>query len=911
MILLLMLAVGGYLFFMGGAKQITFKERSTGHLAAPHLERIIALSDQAVALSWRNLAPEAEAIIIYRQQPQGAFQTIDTVSASDTTYVDTNLTYGMAYTYALSAMVGGRQSSLSNQLQGTTKPPAEPLNFRAVLAGPRMVKLTWVDSCNFEKGYELQRKVEGVYKTIIRLPPNTTAFIDTIPPGVHNLTYRLRTFTAKHYSSFVNTQAACAPPAALNITSPDDETIILTWRNLCGLATGYKIERKTGSSGFQIIAQFRAGVNRYVDRGLKHGVKYDYRVSTLSPGGVSEPVYVSGQTYFPRPKDLRARVLNDSQILLRWSEDCPFERGFLVERKSGTGKFTVIKRLPANARKYKDTGLKFGITYEYRIVAYTSNNRSEPSNTISVKTVLPRPTKLTAKALDDTRIRLSWSDNCTFETGYVVERKDDQGKFKVVGSVKSDVTRFVDTGLRYGTKYTYRVKTRTANNFSKASTEVSLSTIFPPPAELTAKALDDSRVVIAWKEQTTFETGFIIQRKESGGRFKTIGKVKANVTKVVDKGLSYRKLYFYRVAAITSHNVSGFSNIVSVQTFFPSPTSLRINKVSDNSVKLTWKDKCSFESGYLVERRLEGESFKVVARLKANSKQFIDHDLDPTLVYYWRVAAFTKQNVSDYVGPKPYRIVPLEFVLIPGERVGSTKKYAFSITKYEITNRQYARFLEEALKQKKIRMKQKKLEFHYKGDKRWKKGWYPVLDLADPDVHIHFLNGRFRVESQYADHPVTEVPWFGAFAFAEFYHCRLPTEEEWEAVALGTKGAIYPWGDDIDSSRANYWNSKDPWDNGTTPVGFYDGKIHRGFATRNSSSSDGAYDLAGNVWEWTNSFWSDESKMRVLRGGSWHDGPEAITITSRQAEDPRHASRYVGFRVLHEPVAPKTNKRRK
>jgi formylglycine-generating enzyme required for sulfatase activity len=106
-----------------------------------------------------------------------------------------------------------------------------------------------------------------------------------------------------------------------------------------------------------------------------------------------------------------------------------------------------------------------------------------------------------------------------------------------------------------------------------------------------------------------------------------------------------------------------------------------------------------------------------------------------------------------------------------------------------------------------------------------------------------------------ADHPVVQVSWEDAAAYARWAGKRLPTEQEWEKAARGTDGGMYPWGNqEPTGERCNF----DQHENGTTPVGKY---------SPQGDSPYGCVDTAGNVWEWTAS--EDESGGKVLRGGGW------------------------------------------
>lgn len=169
----------------------------------------------------------------------------------------------------------------------------------------------------------------------------------------------------------------------------------------------------------------------------------------------------------------------------------------------------------------------------------------------------------------------------------------------------------------------------------------------------------------------------------------------------------------------------------------------------------------------------------------------------------------------------------------------------FFIDRYPVTNARYTAFLNECFRGKKGL---EDAEGHSLIDFEWSK--------------IQEEKGVFRATHGYEDHPVICVTWYGAGAYCEWRSKRegrtvfLPTESMWEKVARGALGRTYPWGNGWDPSRCNT-SEGEKCD--TTKVGNY----------TSGEAPFGCCDMAGNVWEWTDSWYDEDKDAKVLRGGSW------------------------------------------
>ena len=458
------------------------------------------------------------------------------------------------------------------------------------------------------------------------------------------------------------------------------------------------------------------------------------------------------------------------------------------------------------------------------------------------------------------------------------------------------------------------VKTGTPGRITISSIEMSIEVLNNGGHEVT-----DAGICYSMLRNPTFDTN-VSSFGKGTGKFD-------HVVENLDPGTNY----YLRAYAINSEGVSygdelllftkkGIAEVVSAgaSDLDYSSVTIRGNVTDDGGLDViergvVWDTvpRPTVNNNYAVVEGNVGEYSYTISGLETGRK------------YYAR--AYTR-NARGYVYAEPVEFIPYiktEMVIVKGNffsmgseegdrsvnQVHQVRVDSFMIGKYEVTNEEYAKFLNDHLGQ---------ITFQGRGDIVILSG-HPVyfLKVYGEDyeatgftVPIYYEGGRFKIKEDFGNYPAILVSWEGARMYCEWAGGRLPTEAEWEFAAKGGRNSSnnYAGGSNLDEYGWYYRNSKDaPCElaadgRGLNKVG------------QLKPNNLGIYDMSGNVSEWCYDLYDvdyysaspadnpkgpEKGTSRVIRGGSWVDREELCTVYSRiKSFDLNKGYDNIGFRLV-------------
>jgi hypothetical protein len=679
------------------ATVVSFGPSSTSKFITTYFRKAFSVADAAAMTSLNlKLLRDDGAVVylngneIYRNNmPSG---TISSSTLASSTAEDDNTYFTATINPALlvngnnviaveihQSVADSSDISFNFELSGTSSTsqtpttPAAPGNLAATAASSTQINLAWQDNSNNENGFRIERSPNGTtgWTEIATTSAAATTYQDTTVAASTQYWYRVRAFNGAGDSGNSNvanttTPAAPLPPAApgsLAASAASSVQINLTWADLSSDETGFKVERSLdGINGWTQIGTTLAGVTSYADGARTANTTYWYRVRATNTAGDSDYSNIDSATTPntpPPPQNVNYIVAGNTWKYL----------------DNGTNQGTAWRAPAFSDATWKNgaSELGYGDGDEATLVGFGTSSSNKFITTYFRKTfTIADPAAVSALAY-----RLLRDDGAVVYLNGVEVLRSNMPTGTITNTTRASAgvngnaerqwfTGSINPALLVAGTNVIAVE---IHQESPSSSDVSFNfeltgtaTATPPPDEEApaapsgagASALSESEIRVTWIDTADNETGFRVERSTNGVDFAPLGNTNAGTTSYNDTTVAASTQYWYRIFAFNAVGDSPASSTASATTPAPAPPpaapgTLVATAASSTQINLAWQDLSSNETGFKIERSLNGTSgWTQIATVGTGVTIFQDGGRAANTTYWYRVRATNTAGDSDY-----------------------------------------------------------------------------------------------------------------------------------------------------------------------------------------------------------------------------------------------------------------------
>jgi titin len=644
------------------------------NLAEPPTPLLTALtatqvSDTAINLAWSypakfgnswlasNPYPDPKSFDIVYGTNADLVNPVNTINIAGNlrTYSHTGLTPDTTYWFKLYAYnydVVPDMSTTCASAGANTSPLAPVLTVASVDCHNINISWTFTPN-NVASAYSLEvDNYDGLGWFAVVPPVSTSPYIESnLLPGTKR-GYRLSAsrILAPAYttlwSNIISTQTRDLPVTpVITLSTINDTTIQMKWSKIFANTTPaltecsykYRIKKSTDnnySAWIDINGQVDIGNNQYsLDiTGLLPNVKYQIFMQTVDLDGnasVDSTVNSIITTTGKPALTLISKTFNT--IKVSWIAVAG-AKSYTINVNPGAD----ITEINAGLTQFEITALADNSSYDIKLKVISDAGVSAWSDILTVSTPPIAPT-LTVTKVDDANVLLNWNENYNPIINYNIERLSANGTVFTITSLNSGKSDFI-TGA--GASFKYRINVQTTLGTSAWSNYVVYS-LNPDLPVLSFKALSQTSIQISWNAVANAES-YELQRKSGVNWIKI-----SSFSPATDINLSSGTTYTYRIQSIGKNGTVSDWSTGDGSTKTAVPYGLTAVATNDGKVSINWID-VNGETGYNVQRSLDGISWTSLADTFANVTTLIDSTIVNGKKYYYRVASFNLGGISDY-----------------------------------------------------------------------------------------------------------------------------------------------------------------------------------------------------------------------------------------------------------------------
>lgn len=601
--------------------------------------------DAHVEIRWSDRSEIEKGYRIYRRLSGvgGALQAIGTTPANYDVYRDETAVPGTSYEYCVAAFQDSFESlrGCDTGERGFVLPPT---NVEASDGqDPDRVQITWTDQSDGSSQFRIYRRTSGSsgsYTQLGTTPAGAVSYDDMTAQNGVTYEYCVAAVSGAVEESVrvcdTGGRGTLAPPEDVAATvGTYDDRVVVSWSISAGTEDGFRVYRKaTGASDSTLATTTQAGVTSFDDTDAVPGQAYRYCVVAFTDlGATSTPGCASG---------LRAEVLAPENVVASKSE---FEDRVDITWESSATRAVMfkvyadgflIKTLPTTQTWHSDPDLPSGAVQQYCVTAVTALDvSSDPTCDTGSRRMKP-PTNVNATVnAHEARVVLTWTDNSQIEEGYrIYRRQTDEPDFEELTERDANRTIYNDeTGLS-GIDYVYKIVAYDFWGESEAVEVQGRRTLAPPTDVVATKGASEKTVEITWTDNSSAETGFLVERAESGtDNYQFVITPGPNEISAIDHPPKFGTTYIYRVVAMDAYSLSEPASDSGYTAILP-PASVNASTSYSNRVVITWVDQSQVEDRYVIYR--DGDSLNAATM---NATTWTDLTAQPGITHQYCVAA--------------------------------------------------------------------------------------------------------------------------------------------------------------------------------------------------------------------------------------------------------------------------------
>jgi len=284
--------------------------------------------------------------------------------------------------------------------------------------------------------------------------------------------------------------------------------------------------------------------------------------------------------------------------------------------------------------------------------AYDADGNVSTSPIVVARILRFAPNSLVLTFANDTAAVLTWNNPGSIASGFEVEQSRDGVNFSSRMTVGPDTARAVVVGEYLNdSSYYFRIRALMGTTKSAYTNIVGEKIQFLPPQNLRVTYMDEDSATVEWDDPRHLAQGYTIWTCTDGIHYSKVPIALPSGARMVKIGNTYQtiKTYYFKMYALSNINLSTVSSITTGRLDFPAPDSLVVTSVTNDAVRLHWRDNASFGSFFEVEFKLNNGPFQPAKAVPKESTYATFHFSYQTFnKYSFRVYLRTNLNTTTY-----------------------------------------------------------------------------------------------------------------------------------------------------------------------------------------------------------------------------------------------------------------------